>query len=46
MSEEAYIKAMLKVQREVIGFEPTKIFKNKKKYNRTTKHKTDNTQED
>lgn len=32
--EEDYIKAIKKVMREEIGFQPTKVTKNKKKYSR------------
>ena len=36
--EQAYINTILRVQREEIGFEPTRIHRNKKKYTRKQKH--------
>ena len=39
VSEKDLIKIVKKVSREVFGFVPTKIHKNKKKYNRKIKHK-------
>ena len=38
-SEEAYIKTILKVQREEIGLEPPKTHKSKKTYSRKGKNK-------
>lgn len=32
--EDDYVKAIKKIMREEIGFQPTKITKNKKKYSR------------
>ena len=32
--EKDYVKAIKKIMREEIGFQPTKISKNKKKYSR------------
>ena len=43
--EEAYIKAILKVNREIYGFEAPKTYRNRKKYTRKIKHKKENNEQ-